>query len=415
MSHALRLAGLAAIVLLLEIPVWMIAGLVAERRNRRDAAIAEVSAKWGNTQSLVGPALVLPYAHRSIETLANGVQVPRSEERFAIVLPDRLHARGTVDTEIRSRGIFSIPVYRLKMTLDGEFGRLRPADLGIDPTAVAWDRARLAIRISDVRAIQAETAVTWNGATTPFMPGVGGFLDMGTGIQAGVSADERTTAYTFSFPLALNGSVGVFMVPFARETSVELASNSPHPNFQGAWLPTARSVSSTGFTATWTIPSLGRSYPQAWTSVSNPRDAIDHSRFGVELIDPVDHYRMAERSVKYAALFSLLTFASVWLIEVLANVRVHPIPYLLLGAAMCVFYLLELSLSEHVGFGLAYARAAGIASGVAVLYGYLYVVLTNEDYALVIGAVGLFAAVAAVMLVTRRIDWYSASFATDRG
>jgi inner membrane protein len=226
-------------------------------------------------------------------------------------------------------------------------------------------------------------------------------------------------------------------VPFARETSVELASNSPHPNFQGAWLPTARSVSGTGFTATWTIPSLGRSYPQAWTSVSNPRDAIDHSRFGVELIDPVDHYRMAERSVKYAALFSLLTFASVWLIEVLANVRVHPIPYLLLGAAMCVFYLLELSLSEHVGFGLAYtlagtsivgliaaysrailrkgARAAGIASGVAVLYGYLYVVLTNEDYALVIGAVGLFAAVAAVMLVTRRIDWYSTSFASGRG
>jgi len=159
------------------------------------------------------------------------------------------------------------------------------------------------------------------------------------------------------------------------------------------------------------------------------RERIGASRFGLDLIDPVDQYRMAQRSVKYAALFILLTFAAVWLIEVLAGLRVHPIQYLLLGAALCLFYLLELSLSEHLGFTVAYvlasaavvvmvgsyslavlrsrAKAAFIAAGVAALYGYLHVLLRNEDYALLIGSLGLFAILGAVMFATRRIDWYA--------
>ena len=159
------------------------------------------------------------------------------------------------------------------------------------------------------------------------------------------------------------------------------------------------------------------------------REAIDGSRFGVELVNPVDHYRMAERSIKYAGLFILLTFATVWLTEVLAGVRVHPIQYLMLGGALCLFYLLELSLSEHLGFPLAYGiaslavigmvaaysvvvlhrigRALVVGAGVAALYAYLYILLMNEDYALLIGSVGLFAILAAIMYATRRVDWYA--------
>jgi inner membrane protein len=159
------------------------------------------------------------------------------------------------------------------------------------------------------------------------------------------------------------------------------------------------------------------------------RKEIDGSRFGVELVNPVDHYRMAERSVKYAGLFILLTFATLWLIEVLAGVRVHPIQYLLLGGALCLFYLLELSLSEHLGFPLAYTvasfsvvalvtgysvvvlhhirRALFVIAVVSLLYAYLYILLMNEDYALVIGSVGLFLILAAIMYATRRVDWYA--------
>lgn len=159
------------------------------------------------------------------------------------------------------------------------------------------------------------------------------------------------------------------------------------------------------------------------------KEAIDFSRFGVELANPVDHYRMAERSVKYAGLFILLTFAAVWLIEVLAGVRVHPIQYLMLGGALCLFYLLELSLSEHLGFPLAYAVASAavvsmvaaygvvvlqrlsrglvVGAGVALLYIYLYILLMNEDYALLIGSIGLFVILGAIMFATRRVDWYA--------
>jgi inner membrane protein len=162
---------------------------------------------------------------------------------------------------------------------------------------------------------------------------------------------------------------------------------------------------------------------------ASQHDAIEGSRFGVDLVDPVDHYRMAERSVKYAGLFILLTFAAVWLIEVLASVRVHPIQYLLLGGALCLFYLLELSLSEHLGFLISYAiasvavigmvaaycsvilqrrsRALVVATGVALLYAYLYTLLMNEDYALLAGSLGLFAILAAIMFATRRVDWYT--------
>src|SRR5262249_8441356 len=171
-------------------------------------------------------------------------------------------------------------------------------------------------------------------------------------------------------------------------------------------------------------PLLGRNYPQAWIGASM-REAIEASRFGVDLVDPVDHYRMADRSVKYAGLFILLTFAAVWLIEVLAGMRVHPIQYLLLGSALCVFYLLELSLSEHLGFLVAYAiactsviamvvayctvilrrrsRALVVGTGVALLYAYLYTLLVNEDYALLAGSIGLFAILGAIMYATRHV------------
>src|SRR5436190_20645194 len=366
-SATLRLLGVGLLVLLLQVPIFMIGGLVSERQARRAAAIADVSSKWGTSQTVIGPALALPYTARVVETAASGLQIPRTEMRTAIVLPSTLHVRGTLDAENRTRGIFSIPVYRLKATIEGEFARIAPSDLGVAASDVAWDRAHLVVGVTDVRAIQEQTVLTWNGRSVRFDPGVGRFVDAQTGLHADVPVDDATGRFAFSFPLSLNGSVSLEMVPFAEETTVEIASNSPHPNFHGAWLPAQRTVSAGGFTAKWTIPFLGRNYPQAWTTV-NMRDTILKSAFGVELTDPVDYYRMADRSVKYAALFILLTFASVWLIEVLSDVRIHPIQYLLLGAALCVFYLLELSLAEHLGFALAYAIAATSVLGLVSAY-----------------------------------------------
>ncbi len=427
-SRMLRLVSVGLLALLLHIPIAMIGGLVTERQGRRQAAVTEVSSKWGNVQSITGPALVVPYAYRWTEASASGLQITRTETRNAIFLPQQLRVRGSIDSELRHRGIFSVPVYKVVLTLEGEFTRPSFSELGLEPAAVAWERAQLAIGISDARAIQQETAVTWNGKPVPFLPGTGAFTDVGTGIHAVVGFADGAQRAQFSFPLSLNGSLGVYLTPFAQNTTVELQSNYGNPSFQGNWLPVERSVSDAAFQAKWSIPFLGRNYPQAWKAEVGMRKEIDGSRFGVELVNPVDHYRMAERSVKYAGLFILLTFATLWLIEVLAGVRVHPIQYLILGGALCLFYLLELSLSEHLGFPLAYTvasiavvgmvagysvvvlhhirRALFVVAAVSLLYAYLYILLMNEDYALLIGSVGLFLILAAIMYATRGVDWY---------
>ena len=427
-SQTLRLLSVGFLALLLQIPIAMISSLVRERQQRRDEAVMEVSSSWGYAQSITGPALVIPYAHRWTEVGAGGQQLTRTETRNAIFLPEQLSLRGTLDSEIRTRGIFSVPVYTLALVTEGEFARPRFSDLGIDPASVDWARAHLAVGVSDARAIQETATLAWNQQQVPFLPGTRGFTEGGTGIHAPVSVSEATERVPFSFPLRLNGSLRTDVVPFGQTTNVEMRADYGHPSFQGNWLPTRRTISNDAFDATWTVSFLGRGYPQAWTSQTPMIAAIHGSRFGVQLVDPVDHYRMAARSVKYASLFIVLSFAALWLMEILTGIRVHPIQYLLLGGALCLFYLLELSLSEHIGFPLAYtiasiaviamvgayslvvlrrpAHALIMAVGVAGLYAYLYLLLMNEDYALLIGSIGLFAILGAIMYVTRRVDWY---------
>ena len=431
-SHMLRLLLVGFLVLLLQIPITMISGLITERQKRHNEAVEEVTAKWGKIQIMTGPALVIPYKHRWTEIGAKGQQVVQTEVRYATFLPDRLQARGKIESEARYRGIFFVPVYQIRLDVEGEFSQPSFSAWGIDSTNVLWDRVQLFVGISDSRAIQAQTNLTWNGQQIAFLPGTG---DFGNIAKAGIHVPLRSELlqakrFTFSFPLTLNGSKGAYFIPFGRDTVVNLKANWNSPSFQGNWLPSDRTISPNGFEATWKIPFLGRNYPQAWTSVTDMQKVIETSRFGVDLIVPVDEYRMSERSVKYARLFILLTFACLWLIEVLAKVRIHPVQYLLLGAAMCIFYLLELSLSEHIGFSVAYViasiavvvmvttygkvilkslrQASIIGIVVAALYGYLYVLLRNEDYALLIGSIGLFVILGLIMFLTRGVNWYRA-------
>jgi inner membrane protein len=265
-SQMLRLLTVGVLVLLLQIPIAMIGGQVSQREMRGIEAIEEVSSKWGNEQVIGGPVLVVPFTYRWTETNRDGLPIMRTEPRFAHFLPDSLTVRGKVDTEIRKRGIFSVPVYKLDLTLAGRFTRPDFSNLALEPAAVAWDRAHLVVGIADTRAIQQETAVTWNGAAVTFVPGTGGFTDAGAGIHAVVGIDADAKTIDFSLPLTLNGSSGAFFTPFGQNTVVELESDYPHPSFQGNWLPNDRNVTSEGFSARWSIPFLGRSFPQAWTS-----------------------------------------------------------------------------------------------------------------------------------------------------
>ena len=421
-----RACLLALLVLLLHIPILLIHGVVSERRTRQQEATQDVTSKWGKEQSLAGPRIVIPYLEHRSEKTSEGEPSTRTEVNYGHFLAETLTVAGRAETHLRYRGIYEVPVYRLALELEGAFAAPDFSEWGVRPEDILWDRAHLSVNISDARAIQNAAALSWNGESLPFHPGSGESSSNHPGIQASLRERLKGTTFEFKFPLELNGSEAIFFAPFGNQTTVDLQSNWPHPSFQGNWLPTERTVTDGGFEATWSIPFLGRGYPQRWTSQTDP-PSISPSRFGLTLATPVDPYRMVDRSVKYAILFLAFTFITLWLYEVLSGLRIHTLQYLLLGAGLCLFYLLVLSLSEHLGFGPAYVLASAstvvllasyslsvlgkprgaalIAVTLGLLYGYLYVLLRNQDYALLVGTLGLFLALAVTMFLTRRLDW----------
>jgi inner membrane protein len=218
-----------------------------------------------------------------------------------------------------------------------------------------------------------------------------------------------------------------------KETRVSLSSSWPSPSFIGSYLPLSHEVTNAGFQAKWNISYFGRGYQQYWKSdkvnYPNLQDSMLNSSFGVKLLLMVDHYHKTLRSVKYAVLFILLTFVAFFLFEILSKIKVHPFQYLLIGFAMSIFYLLLLSISEHLDFSYTYIIASvatialitGYSSWILMqkkkslvvalllilLYAFLYILLQIEDYALLVGTLVLFIILGIVMIVTRKIDWYT--------
>jgi inner membrane protein len=446
-NQSLRLLVLSFLALLLLIPIGMVRDVINERAARRDEAVREVASGWGGAQRIAGPRLVVPFVVRWQEALENEGTIERERRDVAVFLPETLDVTGSLETKTLERGIFEVPVYHAKLALSGAFAAPDFVPLGVTPSEVLWDRAELVIDLSEVRAID-EIALDWGGAKLAFEPGGGRGMPSIAAIHVPLGARARAGA-KFAVALAARGSESLAIAPLGERTTAKLESSWPSPSFSGEWLPADRTVSAQGFSARWTVAALGRGFPQSWLAADEPvrtaaraaqqsdRDdyaamteparPTDPTTFGVRLLTPVDTYRMAERSAKYAVLFIALTFATLWLFEVLAKTPLHSVQYLLVGAALCLFFLLELSLAEHLGFGLAYALASGgivgliggyagavlrsagragvVAGIVTTLYAYLFVLLTNEDYALLAGTLGLFGALAAVMWLTRSVDW----------
>jgi inner membrane protein len=279
----------------------------------------------------------------------------------------------------------------------------------------------------------------WNGGTAGFAGSADSRLST-SGLTAAIPfATETPQRIPFAIDLRLNGSESVSFLPLGGETVVELSSPWRAPSFSGAFLPESRTITASGFGARWNVSSLARGYPQRWReniTEENMNTMLWPSAFRVGLFAPVGGYQQTERSIKYGALFIILTFVTFFLYELLSPVTLHPVQYFLVGGALCLFYLLLLSISEQASFGLAYAiasvatvglisayatallrsrlRVLGLAGVLAFLYGYLYVLLQLEDWALLMGSIGLFAILALIMYTTRRVDWGTAHLGTAR-
>jgi len=417
------------IALVLLIPLGWVRGLIGERRDRASTAYNEISSVWGAEQTIAGPFLSIPVR---VTTVDERTGVARESVVMTRVLPERLTVAGTLTPERRSYGIFGVIVYQASLQISGSFAD--PGLLKLPEGEVLWDQTILSLGVSDPRGITRELRLDWQGREVAFAPGAQAQgLRLG-GVHAEI-ADPRpregAEAAQFSFPLTLNGTRLFQVLPFGKHTEVTLASSWSSPSFCGAYLPSSRAVSDNGFEAEWQVPYFGRSYPQSWQEqeeATEIKGRIHASAFGVELLVPVDLYRKTTRSVKYGLLFVGLSFLAFYLVELRYPVRVHPFQYLMVGAALCLFYLLLLSLAEHLGFGIAYlvstgavvlmisgysrsvlaggGRAGVMAAVLSGLFGFLWILLVGEDYALLAGSLGLFVILGVVMYLTRRLDWY---------
>ncbi len=436
-----KLAGIFALILLLLIPLAMIRSVLNERLERRNAAVAEITSSWGKTQQIVGPVLIVPYQY-SFKTwrdrpAADGkierVEVVETATANAYFLPAALTVEGTLTPQPLRRGIYRTAVYAAALSLTAEFARPDFAALKIDEANVRWDDARVTVAIPDLRGVKETLSLQWGANRQPLAPGCG-LREFVAGLTAGVEGLRASTGpTTLKLDVSLNGSEGIHFTPVGAQNTITLRSPWPDPSFQGAFLPTRRTVTDKGFEAVWEVSFYGRDYAQQWTDQDATHaltpDSAGAAWLGVNLYRGIDAYRNVERAIKYGSLFLVLVFAAFFLFEVLSALRIHPFQYTLVGAALCLFYLGVLSLSEFISFGHAYLASAGVTtiliwfycakvlkSGrrtliivglLAAIYGFLYIALQLQDYALLFGTGGLFIVLAIIIAVTRHLDWYS--------
>lgn len=421
-SILLRMGIVAFLTLLLLIPTFIVESVIRERSERRDSAIQEVSDKWGLPQTITGPVLTIPIKHYYLDEKGKETAV----FNYVHILPDSLTMSGVLSTETRSRGIYEAILYNSRLTISGTFDTQNISLLSMEGHTTLWEDAFFTVGISDPRGIKNDVEMSVNGSGVRANAGVPSTDVVSSGITFRPKIDKTVASYVFSFPLNLNGSSEIQFCPLGRRTSVDLTSSWPSPSFTGAFLPEKRILDDTGFSGSWTVLELNRNFPQFWM---NKNQDVSGSAFGVKLLRSVDEYQKTIRTAKYAILVISLTFLAFFLSEVLLRELLHPVHYVLIGFSLVLFYLLVLALSEHVGFNAAYFSSAGailvliglysraiasqrrtsvvVVSVMAALYVFLYIVLENEDYALLIGSLGLLTIMAAVMYLTRKVDWYS--------
>ena len=431
-------ALVGALILLLLIPTVFIQNLVSERQDRQKQAVAEIGSRWAGSQTVTGPVIGIPY----YDTVSDNVG-RQSIKRWAYFLPDRLDIRSTVAPEKRYRGIYEVIVYTTKLDIRGNFKSLPLEELGLLPSTMIWKDARVFFDISDIQGLNEDVVLkigapagtggaTAFSASVPLAPGgrttdqfanaLSAPLPDGLGEMASKGGADGNPALEFSTTVQMKGSGDLLFVPVGKETKVSASSTWSSPSFTGSALPDVRTVGDSGFVADWKVIALHRKFPQQWKQGTYD---LASAGFGVDLIVPVDAYQQTTRSVKYAILIILLTFTAFLLIEWIYNMPLGALQYVLVGFALCIFYTLLLSLSEYLGFNAAYGLGAAATIGLIgwyvgvmlhsrkvalfitflliVQYGFVFILIQLQDYALLMGSLGLFVTLAIVMQASRKI------------
>lgn len=448
-----------ALALVMAIPGLFVFGLVAERSHRAESVIAEVSARNGGLQQILGPVLVAPLQYLDAKGAIKST-------RWYVVSPREGAATATVKTETLHRGIFDVPVYEANVVLSADFGPVTKTLVLADGGRVDWTRAQIVLGFSDLRGAKSDVVGTFAQSTGKsdfsFVPASG--INLG-GSASGKAADDSSaptmaaatgnlgdfglvaapaaaiadsaSGGTFTTKLKLTGAERLSVAAFAKTTRVSIAGDWNAPSFDGAFLPEKRNVADAGFTALWNVPFLARGLSDMGAADTLSLTAMGAKDVGVTFARSNNPYENVTRSLKYGVMFIGLVFLTFFVFEALSGRRVHPAQYVLIGLAQMVFYLLLLSLSEYVGFDLGFLCAAVATVGLigfyagwafdsaayrlralaifSLIYVLIYVLMRLEDFALLVGSVTSFVGLALAMFLTRHIDWYGGRGSLETG
>ena len=442
-SLFLKLLGIGFLALLLLLPLSMISQVITERSYTRDGVIADIASSSTGNQMISGVIFAAPYKEkvtREVDIFEDGKRETVTKEeivnRVKYFLPDSLNVDGMITTEERYRGIYKVPVYNAEMKLDGEFTVPAYYDVTENRENITWGKPYILLGISDIRGINRSLRMKIDGKEQEVLPGSQtSFLPQG--VHVPMPANHVTgQSFSFNVDLSLNGMQSISFLPTGKYTKITLDSPWPHPSFYGRYLPKDREVSEQGFSATWETSFFATNMLHHLTNCSQFAvcDEFNDNLLGVSLHEGVDIYLQAERSIKYSLLFVGLTFIVFFLFEVLKGLKVHVVQYSLVGVALAFFYLLLISLSEHIAFVHAYLIASAACVGLlgfyvsyvlrsilrgmvfggtlVGLYGSLYMLIRSEDFALLMGSGLLFGILAFIMVITRNVDWYKIEVST---
>jgi len=425
--------AIAVLAGLLMLGVSMIDGLVAERQYLQQQVQDDIARSSSEQQHIIGPIIVAKFKREPVEQVFINSEKSRSISQtqqyyYKVLLPQRYELASTLDTEYRQLGIYKALLYHSKNNITTNFQL--PDSWLKEPTAQLTELA-MVVAISDVRGIKNGLAITLNKQSFELQPGTG-LGPLGSGVHIPLDPAWLEAQHNVDVKLSLNllGMEDLRISPVGQESSIGIVANWPHPSFMGNFLPDKHTISDQGFSANWQTSFFSTNMPELLRDCFTQEKcgALNEATLGVSLVDPVNQYLKTDRAIKYAELFIALTLLAFMMFEIFKNLSIHPVQYALVGVAMAVFYLLLLSLSEHIDFNLAYLIAsvccagvigiyiAGVvgqikhgvifSSGILMLYLILFGLLAAEDFALLMGAIFVFLLLAVVMVTTRKIDWY---------
>lgn len=413
---SIRLASISAITLAFFIASFFINRTINDRQELFKKVKGDIALSWAGKQTMIGPILAVPY----VEHLKNG-----RERDFMLLLPDSFDVKINSESQIRSRGIFDIPVYESNIEMKCSFNpEILSHSLKAD--AIDWRSAKFIICISEPKGLK-DVEVKFLGLHLPINPGIGALNTSLDGINIPVNLEQNwKKSFDIKFQISLKGSESFSIVPIGKTNNINAVSNWPDPSFVGYLLPDTKTINKQGFKAEWTVNSLAVNFPDVFSAKNLDKMNMQQKSLGIRLVKPADHYQQTERCTKYSFLFIIYTFLIFFLYETIKKIRIHILQYCVVAAALLYFPILLISIAEHLSFETAFwiASIAVISQCsfyvfgfleklkerlfftciLTILYLYLFIVLRLEEMAFLVGSIGMFLGIAITMIYTRKLD-----------